>query len=154
MDCCGDDDDEFFGDQEDDRRSEKESAAEAERLKVAGYHDTFEDSHNSALQDGFNAGYTDSFDTAVSIGRLLGRLVAHNKLSDHPKGLDPSYLRMASLIRSRLSQLTEETTASSDISRHTLKCLQDEVLKIAAGDSTGEKSSGGNDQEDRSTEGC
>lgn len=132
-----DDDDDFFGDQEEDQRTEKESAAEADRLKIAGYHDTFEVSHDAALQDGFNAGYLDSYDTAVSIGRLLGRQVAQDKLKDHSKVADPPNFRMASVIRSRLSQLSQEKSATCVISMQMLESLYTDVQKIAAVDSTG-----------------
>ena len=54
----------------------KEAAAVEEKYRTLGYHETYETSQEATLQEGFVAGYSDTFDVAVSIGTLLGRAAA------------------------------------------------------------------------------
>lgn len=50
----------------------KDSAAIEEQHRAIGYHETYDKSQESRLQEGFTAGYTDTFDLATRIGSCLG----------------------------------------------------------------------------------
>jgi hypothetical protein len=86
----------------------KEYAAVEERYKTLGYHETYESSQESTLQDGFTKGYCESFDTAIRIGSLLGQAAASKLLQQklQPQNTskstlqnDTPYLVAASRIR-------------------------------------------------------
>lgn len=60
--------------------SRAETAATAKQYQAIGYHETFEESRDCCLQEGFDKGYRDSFDIAVQIGEKVGRALASLRL--------------------------------------------------------------------------
>lgn len=90
------DDDEFFGSSAEEERerictdgfevhsglAQADASALKERHKVIGYHETYDAARDSALQPGFEAGYTDHFDASQRIGITIGRLVMNAKLKE------------------------------------------------------------------------
>lgn len=94
------DDDEFFGSSAEEETTgrictdgfeahcglvQAESSALEERHKVIGYHETYDAAKDSALQTGFDAGYSDHFDSSQRIGVVMGRLVMNSKLMNETK---------------------------------------------------------------------
>jgi hypothetical protein len=128
--------DDFFGNQEDDQLAAKESAAEAHRLETAGYHESYEASHTRALQAGFDAGFMESYDRSVEIGRCLGKLVAQTKLTSGGHGVmddvaNSRYLAVVTMIRERLIALTTTTESTTAPSSDTLERLEADVRRTA-----------------------
>jgi len=79
--------DDFFGDDDDDDPQQhdqpycldesngmaaRDAAAADAHHRTLGYHETFETSQQQTLQEGFAAGYQETFDIARNIGLLLG----------------------------------------------------------------------------------
>lgn len=83
-----DEDDEFFGDQneEDDNNgpfgglSKYELQAKEEEMKKLGFLESYDEKKGERLQEGFEAGYQETFDPAFRIGELLGRLTVSAKI--------------------------------------------------------------------------
>ena len=83
---CNSSDDEFFGSQEEYNDDEQQQPCESfgdmgkhdqrakhHELKTAGFHDAFDESKEEQLQEGFEAGFLESFEAGRAIGQLLGR---------------------------------------------------------------------------------
>ena len=73
------DDDEFFGDQDGEDNgsfgglSEYELKAKEEEIKKLAYLQSYDEKKELRLQEGFEAGYQETFDSAFRIGKLLGQ---------------------------------------------------------------------------------
>src|SRR3569832_1485753 len=91
--------DEFFGDEEytyadhhDDilhsGLHRAEETAEQQRYRILGYHEAYDQTKEDRLQDGFEAGYRDTYDVSCSIGELVGKVVIESKLAELRR--DPS----------------------------------------------------------------
>jgi hypothetical protein len=153
-----DHDDEFFGgncyatSKVDDESSEdtfdcltiRDDIAVKERHKTFGYHESYEHYENFKLQDGFVAGYQDTFSAACRIGEMLGQLVF--KSMALPPGCrcndndDSCYnhRRAAGRIRKVLESITdtddsENTTASNFSVREQLEQLEKEIREKFSG---------------------
>jgi hypothetical protein len=78
--------DEFFGDQEGDDDDfggllgERERLARQNELKTVGYMESYDESKETRLQEGFQTGYRETFDVALRIGKLLGQATARAQL--------------------------------------------------------------------------
>ncbi len=81
------DDDEFFGAQDDEENEngfgdmgKHEENARHHRLKTASFLDAFDESKEELLQEGFEAGFLESFSSAKLLGQLLGMAATRSKL--------------------------------------------------------------------------
>mmetsp|Transcript_13750 Transcript_13750/g.37814 ORF Transcript_13750/g.37814 Transcript_13750/m.37814 type:complete len:186 (-) Transcript_13750:908-1465(-) len=84
IDTSHDDDDDFFGDGDDednDDLNDFDRRAMEERHKTIGYVDAFDAHKEERLQEGFEAGYRESYDASILLGRSLGSMIARGKLS-------------------------------------------------------------------------
>lgn len=81
-----DDDDEFFGNQEEDDDefygglSKHELQSKDEEMKNIAYFQSYDQTSETKIQEGFEAGYQETFDSAFRIGLLLGELATSEKL--------------------------------------------------------------------------
>eukprot|EP00980_Cylindrotheca_fusiformis_P009877 scaffold2186_cov113-Cylindrotheca_fusiformis.AAC.5 len=79
------DDDEFFGNQEvgDDDfyggLSKYELQSKEEEMKKIAFLQSYDETSESKVQEGFEAGYQETFDSAFRIGTLLGEMVTAEK---------------------------------------------------------------------------
>jgi len=60
--------------------SAAEARATEDRFRTIGYHEAYDQSKEERLQEGFEAGYRDSFDAAFRVGEILGREAMGAKL--------------------------------------------------------------------------
>jgi hypothetical protein len=87
------DEDEFFGDQEENddnvhtssssyygRLGDQEVLARENEMKNIGYLEAHEETKEQRLQEGFEAGYRETFDAAMRVGKLLGQATARARL--------------------------------------------------------------------------
>lgn len=76
--------DEFFGDQDEDgdfgKLGRHEDHARNEQLKTIGYLESFDETKDSLLQPGFEAGYRETYEVSKSLGKNLGRMIAEHQL--------------------------------------------------------------------------
>ena len=81
-----DSEDEFFGNQSDEDSTCKvplahgslpkhESQAQEENYRNIGYHEAYDENKEIKLQEGFEAGYRETFEDARKLGALLGNIV-------------------------------------------------------------------------------
>ena len=80
------DDKDFIDDLEDVNEDEyglltAESRAVEERFQKLGYHEAYDAAKEERLQDGFEAGYKETFEISKEIGVLLGRAVMGSKMA-------------------------------------------------------------------------
>jgi hypothetical protein len=80
-----DDGDEFFGDQDGDDDfggllGEREHLARQNELKTVGYVESYDETKETRLQEGFQMGYRETFDVALRIGQLLGQATFRARL--------------------------------------------------------------------------
>ena len=73
-----DDDDDFFGNQDDDgdeygNLAKHEMISKQDELEKVAFLQAYDDHAESRLQEGFEAGYQESFATAYRIGQMLGK---------------------------------------------------------------------------------
>ena len=128
-----DDGDEFFGnDGDDDDNSnyldlaDRESRAKEEELKKIAYVEGYDDNKETRLQEGFEAGYKETFEAAMRIGNFLGSSVARTKFST-----DANYTSIESKdasidIARRIRQFLktfEETTTENEEAQQDLEQL-------------------------------
>ena len=78
-------DDDFFGSQTDGETSfgdmgKHELRARHHELQTSGFLDAFDESKEELLQEGFEAGFLESFGAGKKIGNLLGRAATVGKL--------------------------------------------------------------------------
>ena len=78
-------DDEFFGSQDDDgdgfgALGERETVARQQELQTLGYVEAYDETKDSLLQQGFEAGYRETHNAALRLGNLLGRIAAEEHL--------------------------------------------------------------------------
>lgn len=118
-----DKDDEFFGDlseeseklvnpkeeRERDSLLAAESAAAQERFRIIGYHEAYDKTKDEKLQEGFEAGYRESFDTAYRIGEMLGSATATTAHRNPKSTLDSSCIETARLVREALMNVDRDT---------------------------------------------
>lgn len=130
-------DDEFFGDLHDtaviiteerntslDCLQVAESTAIERQFRNLGFHEAFEEYKDSLLQEGFEAGYRETFEAAVRLGHLLGKVTAKAKLPSHPSTTpDETYLQAARLTRQVITQTDGLTNAS-------LQDLEEKVSRL------------------------
>jgi hypothetical protein len=79
-----DDDDDFFGSQEDEgdfgALGQHDDLAKDHELKTIGYVESYDETKETLLQDGFEAGYRETYEAALRVGRLFGKLSADTQL--------------------------------------------------------------------------
>lgn len=92
VDCIDDDDDdEFFGNQEegDDEffggLDKFELRSKEEEVKKLAFLQSYDQTAEARVQEGFEAGYQETFDSAFRIGRILGELAATARLQKNGK---------------------------------------------------------------------
>jgi flagellar biosynthesis/type III secretory pathway protein FliH len=80
-----DDDDDFFGNQEEDEDesygglSKHELKFKEEEMKKIAFLQSYDQTAEAKIQEGFEAGYHETFDSAFRIGLLLGELATSEK---------------------------------------------------------------------------
>lgn len=93
-------DEDFFNDDEDEHQdtsglgpssssggmSHADFAAESERFRTLGYHETYDQSKDAGLQLGFEEGYQCTCHTASRIGELMGYVVMQNSMDEIMRG--------------------------------------------------------------------
>jgi hypothetical protein len=113
----------------------QDDIAMKERHRTFGYHESYEHYEKFKLQDGFVAGYQDTFNAACRIGELLGQLELAFKSMILLQGCDDddscySHRRTAEKIREVLELITNtegpDNTASSFV-REKLEELEKEI---------------------------
>lgn len=72
------DEDEFFGSQEDEGEfgalGQRDNLAKDHELKTIGYVEAYDETKEMLLQEGFEAGYRETYDAALRVGQLFGKL--------------------------------------------------------------------------------
>jgi hypothetical protein len=87
-----DDDDEFFGSQEDDDAcgtggngygalGQHETLAKDRDLATIGYFESYDETKEERVQEGFEAGYQQTFEASRRVGELFGQCMAHAEFS-------------------------------------------------------------------------
>lgn len=132
-----DGDDEFFGaqDEEDDGdfgdMAKHEIQARHHQLRISGYLEAFDDSKEELLQEGFEAGFLETFELGKSLGLMLGKAATQSKLAPNKSKEETSSQvanqlvhkffagdfqanRDPSTVGEDLSRLLEETLACFD----------------------------------------
>jgi hypothetical protein len=107
------DDDEFFGNQEEDDDEvhtsssyygglgDQERLARENEMKNIGYFEAHEETKEQRLQEGFEAGYRETFDAATRVGQLLGQATARARLNNNPEQEEHEARQMAMARRVR-----------------------------------------------------
>lgn len=88
---CDDKDDEFFGFQDDDGDEygdlgKYERKSKQDEIEKVAFLQAFDETVESRLQEGFEAGYQESFVVAYRIGQLLGKHIAFERFQTTKKG--------------------------------------------------------------------
>ena len=133
-----DSDDEFFGaqDEEDDGcadfgdMAKHEIQARHHQLRTSGYLDAFDESKEELLQEGFEAGFLETFELGKKLGLILGKVATQSKLAPNESKETASQVanqlvhkyfagnfqanRDPSTVEEDLSRLLEETLACLD----------------------------------------
>jgi hypothetical protein len=130
-----DDDDDFFGSQQDDTDdfgalAQHETLAKERDLAAIGYFESYDENKDERLQDGFEAGYRQTFDVSTRIGEIFGQMIAHAEFEDNDKALEQS-----SRISQRLHDfLTAFQNGANDPNVNVMESiagLEDEMLKAS-----------------------
>jgi hypothetical protein len=78
------DEDEFFGSQDDEGEfgalGQHDDLAKDHALKTIGYFESYDETKDILLQEGFEAGYRETYDAALRVGKLFGKLSAETQL--------------------------------------------------------------------------
>jgi hypothetical protein len=107
-----------------------EAAALATQFRTMGFHQAFDEYQDAMLQEGFEAGYRENFETAKRIGHLLGSVTAKSRLPTQPssptQALEDSVI--SKLIRDAITTETDEQlTTKESVS---LSELEQAVLQV------------------------
>jgi hypothetical protein len=131
-------DDEFFGDLHDqDCKSlaqindtgdleKAESSAVERQFHTLGFHEAYEETKDSLLQQGFEDGYRKNFEAAMRIGQLLGEFTAKSKLNPMQQARGEKDPRVARLIRAALTKPDDQGQLSLDqLEEQVLQCINE-----------------------------
>jgi hypothetical protein len=126
-----DDEDEFFGNDDEGADinrldlGDRESRAKEEELKKIAYVEAYDVHKETRLQEGFEAGYKDTFKAAMRIGDLLGSTMAQTKFSTDANHTSVDFMDASTAIARRIRHFltSEETTTESDEARQELEQL-------------------------------
>ena len=99
-----------------------ESRALEERFRKIGYHEGYDAAKETKLQEGFEAGYKETFALSKQIGALLGKMTMKSKLDmggnidrSRDAHLDPG---VRSLVRERLMAPNLSTINLEELKKH------------------------------------
>ena len=78
-------DDEFFGSQTEDEAEfgalcQHENLAKGNEFQTLGYFESYDETNEILLQEGFETGYRQTFEAALRLGKHFGKLSAQNEL--------------------------------------------------------------------------
>jgi hypothetical protein len=130
-----DDEDEFFGNDDDDEDdgntnilnlADRESRSKEEELKKIAYVEAYDDNKETRLQEGFEAGYRETYKAAMRIGELLGSSMAGTTFSTDANHTSIESKDASTDIARRIRQFLtkfQETTTVNDASRQELEQL-------------------------------
>ena len=85
-----------------------ESSATAQRFRNIGFHETYDQSKELKLQEGFEAGYRDSFELSTKIGELLGKAAMEAKLSEKLQNTNVAARQVSERVHMRAAQIIHE----------------------------------------------
>jgi hypothetical protein len=150
-----DDEDDFFGNQDDDddepvehdeqehygnefgALAEREHQARGTELRTIAYVESYDETKEARLQDGFEAGYQETFDVATRIGVLLGKATAATKtklLNHEPVSLsssdDDSAPTAARQVRAFLTKFEARPKEETSDAKQELENLEEDVKGI------------------------
>ena len=136
------DDDEFFGDQDDTDDGDfggrlviQEDLARQQELKTIGYLESYDEAKETRLQEGFQAGYQETFDLAVRIGALLGEATTRQRLQQKALGLEADEMKnspsslVSKKVHSFLKEHDQDDSKSQDV-KEGLKNLDQEIQQL------------------------
>ena len=78
-------DDDFFGSQEEGKSEfgalcQHENLAKGNEFQTLGYFESYDETNEILLQEGFETGYRQTFEAALRLGKHFGKLSAQNEL--------------------------------------------------------------------------
>ena len=86
--------------------SNRESAATERQHFAIGYHETYDDSYEASLQNGFDDGYCSNYDTALHLGQILGQFAIRVESSKKFRENDGSYGPRHATTENKLTEIS------------------------------------------------
>ncbi len=86
--------------------STRESAATERQHYAIGYHETYDDSYEASLQNGFDDGYCSNYDTALHLGKMLGHFAIHVESSKKFRENDGSCSPRQAATENKLTEIS------------------------------------------------
>ena len=138
--------DEFFGSQEDDDAcgpggngygalGQHETLAKDRDLATIGYFESYDETKEERVQEGFEAGYQQTFEASRRVGELFGQCMAHAEfLEDSHNNRSKEAVKRQSLMISRHLHefLTAFQSGSDDptVVKESLAALEEEMSQV------------------------
>ena len=133
-----DTDDEFFGNQDEGGDygglGQHESTARGQELRAIGYFESYDETKETLLQEGFEAGYREIYDAALRLGVLFGKLSAETHLSDGrneslPDSKSSQYSEAAGCLRDFLTDFQNRPYDAVFNAKETIEFLECELAR-------------------------
>ena len=86
--------------------SNRERAATERQHFAIGYHETYDDSYEASLQNGFDDGYCSNYDTALHLGQILGQFAIRVESSKKFRENDGSYGPRHATTENKLTEIS------------------------------------------------
>ncbi|KAG7369486.1 methylase [Nitzschia inconspicua] len=109
----------------DDTMIQRQRRSKEQELRMAAYHQAFDEYQDTSLQEGFEQGVYETFDTAIRIGKLLGHATTHQKLvmKSTSDQVDPRVDEATTVTRDFFSkQFQKEDISTNDSSNSNNNC--------------------------------
>lgn len=127
-DSDGGSDDEFFGAQDEEDEgcadfgdmAKHEIQARHHQLRTSGFLDAFDESKEELLQEGFEAGFLETFELGKRLGLMLGKAATQNKLAPNESKQHSNQLanqRVHNFFARDFQANRDPTTVGEDLSR-------------------------------------
>lgn len=99
-----------------------ESRALEERFRNLGFHEGYDAAKEERLQEGFEAGYMETFALSKEIGALVGKIAMKTKLADEESDVRNSAATTG--LEESVKWLVRERLTSPDLCTGDLQCLK------------------------------
>lgn len=130
-------DDDFFGNQdgEDDdfgALTRQDHLAKEHELKTIGYFESYDDTKEERLQEGFEAGYKETFGVASRIGELYGQMIIDSELEKDDQAKEKSRVtsqRLHDFLKKIQNGQTEDSSSGTTSVKESLELLEEELCR-------------------------
>ncbi len=128
--------DDFFGDQDEDgdfgRLARHETLARNEALKTIGYFESYDETKETLLQPGFEAGYREMYDSSKCLGTCFGKMVAETQLlgSDNVPSDSVQTNEITKRLHQFLSEFQNRPNSTDSNAKNSIELLKEELFRF------------------------